>query len=67
MKALLEKASDWNYHEIIEINNLEDLLKIYHSLIIDSNKQILDMYKRGDYGYDKDFELVIKIYDDYVE
>lgn len=67
MKALLKKASDWDYHKNIEINSLEDLLKIYHSLIIYTDKNILDMYKQGDYGYDKDFEIIVKIYDDYVE
>ena len=38
MKAVIKKASDWNYREVKEINTLEELLKIYHSLIIDTEK-----------------------------
>ena len=67
MKALLKKASDWEYYKTIEVNTIEDLFKIYHSLIIENDKQTLDIYKDGDYGYDKDFEIIITIYDDYVE
>lgn len=67
MKALLKKASDWDYYKNIEVNNIDDLFKIYHSLIIENDTATLDLYKHGDYNYDKDFELIITIYDDYVE
>lgn len=69
MKALLRKASDWcwNKAKIIEVNTIDDLFKIYHSLIIENDKLTLDIYKQGNNNYDKDFECVITIYDDYVE
>lgn len=68
MKALLKKASDWNYHKNIEIDSLEELLKIYHSLIVESDKTTIEIYKDSDdESYDKDFEIAITIYDDYVE
>lgn len=64
MKALLKKASDWDYHKIIEVNSIEDLLKIYHSLIVENDDTTLKIYKNEE---DEDFELAITIYDDYVE
>ena len=63
MKAVIEKASDWNYSEVKEINTLEELLKIYHSLIIDTSKNIINIYKEKD----KKIDCVVTIYDDYVE
>lgn len=63
MKVVIEKASDWNYREVKEINTLEELLKIYHSLIIDTDKTIINLYKEKD----KKIDCIVKIYDDYVE
>jgi hypothetical protein len=63
MKAVIKKASDWNYREVKEINTLEELLKIYHSLIIDTSKNIINLYKEKD----KKIDCIVKIYDDYVE
>lgn len=63
MKVVIEKASDWNYREFKEINTLEELLKIYHSLIIDTSKNIINIYKEKD----KKIDCVVTIYDDYVE
>lgn len=63
MKVVIKKASDWNYREVKEINNLEELLKIYHSLIIDTDKTIINLYKEKD----EKIDCVVKIYDDYVE
>ena len=63
MKAVIKKASDWDYREVKEINTLEELLKIYHSLIIDTSKNIINIYKEKD----KKIDCVVKIYDDYVE
>ena len=63
MKAVIKKASDWNYREVKEINTLEELLKIYHSLIIDTDKTIINLYKEKD----EKIDCVVKIYDDYVE
>lgn len=48
MKVIIKKASDWDYREVKEINNLEELLKIYHSLIIDTDKTTINLYKEKD-------------------
>jgi hypothetical protein len=64
MKALLLKASDYDYQEKIEVNTIEDLLKIDKSLIIESDEETLDIFKNSD---SDDFEMVITIYDDYIE
>nr|DAI22359.1 MAG TPA: hypothetical protein [Caudoviricetes sp.] len=63
MKAVIKKASDWDYREVKEINTLEELLKIYHSLIIDTDKTTINLYKKKD----EKIDCVVKIYDDYVE
>ena len=63
MKVVIEKASDWNYSEVKEINTLEELLKIYPSLIIDTRKNIINIYKEKD----KNIDCIVTIYDDYVE
>lgn len=63
MKAVITKASAWDYREVKEINTLEELLKIYHSLIIDTDKTTINLYKEKD----EKIDCVVKIYDDYVE
>lgn len=63
MKVIIKKASDWDYREVKEINTLEELLKIYPSLIIDTDKTIINIYKEKD----EKIDCVVKIYDDYVE
>lgn len=63
MKAVIKKASDWDYREVKEINTLEELLKIYHSLIIETDKTIINIYKEKG----KKIDCVVTIYDDYVE
>ena len=63
MKAVIKKASDWDYREVKEINTLEELLKIYHSLIIDTSKNIINIYKEKD----KKIDCVVTIYDYYVQ
>ena len=63
MKVVIKKTSDWNYREVKEINTLEELLKIYPSLIIDTSKNIINIYKEKD----KKIDCVVTIYDDYVE
>lgn len=63
MKVLIKKTSNWEYRKIKEINNLEELLNIYHSLIIFSDKNTIDIYKEKN---DK-IDCIVKIYDDYVE
>ena len=63
MKIIIKKASDWDYRKVKEINTLEELLKIYHSLIIDTDKTIINIYKEKD----EKIDCVVKIYDDYIE
>ena len=63
MKVLIKKASNWGYREVKEINTLEELLKIYHSLIIDSDKTVIDIYKEKN----EKIDCIVTIYDDYVE
>lgn len=63
MKVIIKKASDWDYRVVKEINTLEELLKIYHSLIIDSDKTSIDIYREKD----EKIDCIVRIYDDYVE
>lgn len=63
MKVVIKKASDWDYREVKEINTLEELLKIYHSLIIYTDKTIINVYKEKN----EKIDCVVKIYDDYIE
>lgn len=68
MKVLLKKASDWSFYKNIEINSLEELLKVYSRLVVESDKTTLDIYKSSINDiYDKNFEILVTIYDDYIE
>lgn len=62
MKVLIKKASDWDYQEIKEINTLEELIKIYKSLIVETGNE-LEPYLLPE----KDIDMVVTIYDDYIE
>lgn len=62
MKVLIKKASDWDYQEIKEINTLEELIKIYKSLIVETGDE-LEPYLLPE----KDIDMVVTIYDDYIE
>lgn len=55
MKAMIKKASDWDYEEIREINTLTELKEIYSGFVIDFNPT------------DKNVDVEIWIYDDYME
>lgn len=63
MKVIIKKASDWDYRVVKEINTLKELLKIYHSLIIDSDKTSIDIYREKD----EKIDCIVRIYDDYIE
>ena len=67
MKALLIKASDDKFIKNIEVKTLEEIFTIYRILILDKSKSTLDMYKNDERIDNKDFEIVITIYDDYIE
>lgn len=73
MLAYITKASNQSYKEFKEINTIEDVLKIYRSVIITRNPykglSISDWY-----GFSEDdkknlskAEIEITIYDGYVE
>lgn len=59
MKVLVLKTSDYNYEEIKEINSLQDLQNIYHSLVI-------DFENADDYGH-SDINAIVRIYDNYIK
>lgn len=63
MKAVITKASNWEYEEIKCFENLEDLLdfvkKCGHGIILEENYRTSKAVK--------DCEYAITIYDDYVE
>lgn len=63
MKALITKASDWEWFEVKEVNSIEDVLKIAPKVIVSI---IRDGWKEFDEQPD-DCEIGIKIYDDFVE
>ncbi len=63
MKALITKASDWDWFEVKEVNSIEDVLEIAPSVIIE---KIEDGLKQFDEQPD-DCEIEIKIYDYYIE
>jgi len=56
MKFKLTKASDWNFETEIEINTLDDLLKLLET----EGKLVLG-------NFDDDCKYSIIIYDDYLE
>lgn len=55
MKAIITKASDWNFEEEKDIYSLEDLI------------HLLNEYKSEIIMSESEGELYIKIYDYYVE
>lgn len=62
MKAKLKKASDWHFEKKIEVNSIADCLELYKRVIIDK----ADDWDRKDEGFE-DIDIIITIYDDYVE
>ena len=44
MTFTLEKASDWDFHEEITVNSLDELRNIYPCLIIDFNNMSITIY-----------------------
>ena len=64
MKALITKASDWDYEEVKEVNSIEDILKIHPKVVI---KKIDGTYINI-FGEKYDgFDIEITIYDEYIE
>lgn len=58
MKIRVTKASDWNYEEIITMNSMKELsnfIKEFGEIIVSED----DTYN--------EYDLLITIYDDYVE
>lgn len=79
MKLFETKASDWEYHAIIEINSIEELFehinKVGNSIIIEQNnwygeeniEEYWDDLTKEDGREIAKCEYKIIIYDDYVE
>ena len=71
MKAVLTKASNWRFEEIIEINTLEDLIKLkekYNCPIIFQDNFFYKLSDTMSSSKEKEtcpYELLI--YDDYIE
>lgn len=63
MKALITKASEWDWFEVKEVNSIKDILAIAPSVVI---YRIEDGWREFDEQPD-DCEIEIKIYDDYIE
>lgn len=63
MKALITKASEWDWFDVKEVNSVEDVLKIAPRVIVET---IEDGRKEFDEQPD-DCKIEIKIYDDWVE
>lgn len=64
MKALITKASDWEWFDVKEVDSIEDVLKIAPRVIVRIMEK--DDWKKLD-GQPDDCEVEIKIYDDFVE
>lgn len=64
MKALITKASDWEYEETKEVNSIEDILKIYPEVVL---RKIDDSYVSLFGNKYKGYDIEIKIYDDWME
>ena len=73
MLALITKASEDYWYEFKEINKVEELLNIYHRIIVEKNhynKEIVsfwDDFKEEDIPLLEKAELHITIYDSWVE
>lgn len=61
MKAILEKASDWEFKEKVEFDTIEECLDRYGRVVIERAR---DCSK--DEGFE-DCEILVTIYDDYLE
>lgn len=64
MKALITKASDWEWFDVKEVDSIEDVLKIAPRVIVRIMEK--DDWKKLD-GQPDGCEIEIKIYDDFVE
>ena len=73
MLELITKASEDYWYEFKEINKVEELLNIYHRIIVEKNhynKEIVsfwDDFKEEDIPLLEKAELHITIYDSWVE
>lgn len=73
MLAIVTKASEDYWYEFKEINKVEELLNIYHSVIVeknDYNEKIVsfwDGFKEEDIPLLEKAKLHITIYDSWVE
>lgn len=61
MKAILEKASDWEFKEKVDVDTIEECLDRYGRVVIGPASD----WDKGE-GFE-DCEIVVTIYDDYLE
>lgn len=65
MKFVKLKASDWTYEEVVEIDTLDDLLKIVDG---ETYNIIVGKYRDENYKYVKEgIHYWIMVYDDWIE
>lgn len=65
MKILLTKASDWDFENVIEINDIMELKDMDTAFVIDFN--FTKLMNDDDKEKYKDCDFEAKIYDDYIE
>lgn len=56
MKALLKKSSDWEFRDEVEVETIEDILNIYHKVVLEKP----DEYDKQEFP---GCEVTIEIYD----
>lgn len=64
MKAIIEKASDWEYEDTKEVNSIEDILKISPRVVLE---KIDDKYVALFGNKFKGYDIKVEIYDDWRE
>ncbi len=64
MKALITKASEWDWFEVKEVNSIEDILKIHPRVVLE---KIDDEYVTMFGDKYKGLDIKIEIYDDWRE
>lgn len=63
MKALIKKTSDWEYQEIKNVETIDDVLSLYHRVVLSK----MDDLDKEIYPNSEDCEIKIEIYDDWRE
>ena len=74
MLVFVTKASSYNWYDFKEVNTLDDLMKIHHTVIVEENDytnpddfKYWDGFKKEDISKAISAKYHVTIYDDYVE